>query len=302
MYGLFMFKKYLSIAINTVCLCLMITTLFCVIKLNKKLSNKSLTTQMQLFSVREQLVKFLKVYLAYDNNGAIELARHGKSYDGGYVVAVKALNESDILLGYGIDTDNSFEDQYSVIYGKPSYGFDCGIQHIDSKSKLFTLVKECIASGAYLYNKSNSNYQISSFEQQLDKLKLKNKKIFVKMDIEGAEYDAFPEIINNQNNITGISLEIHLKDLDYTKKALHLLKQLDKHFVLLHVHGNNCCINSGFSTTNSIGVIPSVIELSYINKSLVTNFVLSKNQFHPLKIDQPNIESAPEAVFEILLD
>lgn len=269
---------------------------------NKTLSNLSqeIRLQIPLSVAREELVKFLKVYTAYDQNGPLKLVRHGKTYDGGYVTAVKAFEEADVLLGYGIDLDNSFEDQFSIIYNKPSYGFDCGIEHIDSKSNLFTLVRECIGSDAFLYNISNTNGKISSFEQQLDKLKLRDKKIFIKMDIEGAEYDAFPGIIKNKNNITGITLEIHFTDLESTKKALSLLKQLDKDFVLIHVHGNNCCVHSGFATVNSIGVIPNVIELSYINRSLVTHVELSADQSHPLDIDQPNIQGAPEATFKIL--
>ncbi len=313
--------------VNTIYLCLLVLSTIFIIKiynktsylkkrvtylndqvslLGDKLSNDNqqiainVQKQMLLTPSQEELVKYLKVYSAYDQNGALELIRHGKANDGGYVVSTKALNAAEVLMGYGIATDNSFEDQFSIIYNKPSYGFDCGIDQINSESKLFTFVKECIASDAFLYDGSATNNQISSFEQQLNKLNLKDKKIFIKMDIEGAEYDAFPEIINNKANITGIALEIHFDDIEKNKKALSLLKQLEKDFVLIHVHGNNCCVNTGFLTSSSVGVIPNVIELSYINKSLVMRYVLSVDQSHPQKIDQPNILGWPDANFKII--
>lgn len=311
--------KYKFLIINIIYLFLFIISVLLLFNINQKLvvlGNKDLAfnenlsisntgksiniqKQMQLFFVREELVKLLKVYSVYDGNGPLKLVRHGREYDGGYVAAVKSFDQSDVLLGYGINTDNSFEDQFSLIYNKPSYGFDCGIDHIDSKSNLFTLVKECIASDSFLYNRADSNNRVTSFQQQLKNLKLEDKKIFIKMDIEGAEYDALPEIMKYKNNITGISLEIHFGELQTTKKALNLLKQIDKDFVLIHVHGNNNC-KSRFETSNSIGQIPSVIELSYINKSLVTYFTLSEDQSHPLDIDQPNIRYWPDVKFKII--
>lgn len=60
------------------------------------------------------------------------------------------------------------------------------------------------------------------------------------------------------------------------------------------------CVDSIFKTTNSIGTIPFVIELSYINKALVTNYVLSEDQSYPLEIDQPNCPGKPEHIFTIM--
>lgn len=258
---------------------------------------------LENFYVYEKLASLLKTYDVQDENGSLKLIRHGREYDGGYVTAVKALEKADVLLGYGIYDDNSFEDDFSLKYNKPSYGFDCGVDHIDSKSELFTLVKECIASDSFLYNKaSNADHKITSFTQQLDSLNLRDKNIFLKMDIEGAEYDAFEGINKYYDNITGIVLEIHFINLSSTKRALKLLQELNRHFALIHVHGNNCCISTGFSTSNSIGIIPNVIELSYINKNLVTNYKVSENQSHPTPMDQQNVEAKADAVFEILVD
>lgn len=249
-------------------------------------------------NLRTQLVQKFLVYKAYDQDGELNFIRHGQEHDGGYVTPIKALEKADILLGYGIADDNSYEDQFSLKYNKPSYGFDCGIEHIKSASPLFTFVSQCIADDKFLYNDYKTNGKIRSFEQQIKALDLEEKKIFIKMDIEGAEYAAFDSILKHSKNITGIVLEVHFRKAE--KDAIELLQKLEKDFILVHVHGNNCCVKRGLKTSNNTGVVPTVVELSYINKNLVTKYELSDNQNHPTKLDQRNVQHSPEAVFEIL--
>ncbi|RUR20319.1 hypothetical protein ELY21_02030 [Legionella sp. km535] len=301
-------KTIKSNLFSILCICFSITIIILLIISNKVLNKKISQLQQQTFQIQnyllaplhENLVELLKVYSARDENGPLELVRHGKENDGGYLAAVKALKQADVLLGYGIHKDNSFEDYFSLIYNKPSYGFDCGVEYIKSKSKLFTLVKECIVSDAFLYKPANTNHKVTSFAEQVDNLKIEGKKLFIKMDIEGAEYDAFSGIMKHKDNVTGIALEIHFNDARSVQNAITLLKQLEKHFVLIHVHGNNYATSTGFSTTKSLGTIPNVIELSYINKALVTNYNLSEDQSHPRKIDQPNNPNKPDAAFTII--
>ena len=81
----------------------------------------------------KELVKHLSVYSAYDQNGPLILKRVGRDYDGGYVVAEKSLQKADALLGYGIADDPSFEEAFSNLYKKPSYGFDGGRKRLNLK-------------------------------------------------------------------------------------------------------------------------------------------------------------------------
>ena len=236
----------------------------------------------------KHLISLLKVYTVYDHKGPIKLIRLGKDNDGGYIVPELAIKNANSLIGYGIDNDISFEEQFSERYNKPSYGFDCGITHIKIKNKLCHFIPECIANDNFLYKiqKIKSLKKISSFSQQLNNLKLQEKQIFIKMDIEGAEYNALPEILNYAKNITGIVFEIHITNDQEIKKAINLLHLINKQFLLIHVHANNfspILISQGFTKK-----LTNVVELTYINKSLVHKFKATEPKDYYLPIDMPN--------------
>jgi|GEM_PF-1185036 len=257
------------------------------------------TIQILLGSKLDTFASLLKIYEAKDEHGDIKLIRLGRDNDGGYIVPEKSLVSADVLFGYGIDNDISFEETFSNKYNKPSYGFDCGIESIKSTSKLFTFVNECISSDSSLYGMQKSSTKISSFTEQIKNLNLADKKIFIKMDIEGAEFDALQEVIKNPHNVTGIAFEMHLfkKHIDFDK-GIKLLKDLENDFVLVHLHGLNC--GSRFNSNYAKGGIPYQIEFTYINKALLTNYRVSKNQSHPTELDMPNDALKPEVKFTIL--
>lgn len=246
----------------------------------------------------EVLVRMLKVHKIYDENGEMQLIRGGSPNDGGYVIAKKALDTADVCLGYGISDDISFEEKFSDTYNKPSFGFDCSIQGIGIKNKLCTFIPQCIGSDAFIYKNQESSAQVATFSQQLSALKLEGKKIFLKMDIEGAEYDAFEDIYKHADLITGIAMELHFKRPEETLKAIRLLAELQKNFLLINVHGNNRA-KKFFTTKFSKGDVPKVLELSFINKKLVIKHHIAKEQIVPSPLDMPDNPNKPDVRFEI---
>jgi hypothetical protein len=247
----------------------------------------------------EEFVSLLKKYTVYDLNGEVNLVRLGKENDGGYVVSEVSLRKAEALLGYGVNTDISFEEEFSEKYGKNSYGFDCTIDNIDIKNKLTHFVPECIKKDGSLKVKG-SELKESSFNQQLKNLNLENKKLFIKMDIEGDEYKTLYDILDKAPNITGIAMELHFDDyIDQFKEAEKLLKALSKDFYLINVHANNCAWQK-FTAKNVRGNILKVLQLSYVNKNLVDNAKISDDQKHPSNLDTPNNKRQKEIEFEIL--
>lgn len=241
-----------------------------------------------------EIVSLLKVYKAFDSKGEIKLRRLGKDYDGGYVVPEIALEQADAIMGYGIGPDNSFEESASIIYGKPSYGFDGTVMFNRPSHPLFHFVPLCIKS------ESQANYsnEKTHFSEHLKMFDLQGKKVFIKMDIEEDEYTTMPDILKYSDYITGISFELHFP-CDTILEALTLLKQFEKDFVLVHVHGHNR--SDTFSVPNADGAVPKLLELSYINRKLLDRFELSSDQSHPTDLDMPCTEGYPEAHFTIHL-
>ncbi len=247
-----------------------------------------------------QFVEELKIYSVSDKDGDINLIRHGKNNDGGYVVSEKAFLESDALMGYGICEDISFEDTFSLKYNKPSYGYDCGIRDIARQSKQCHFIDECIGNEKFLNPDMTSSHKVASFTKQIENAGLKNKKVFIKMDIEGAEYDAFDDILKHVQNITGLVVEFHFTKTEEMPKAIQLLQNINKDFYLVHLHSNNCVHKKRqFSVQNINGKLTKVLELTFIHKSLVTKAEPMKDQNFPKTIDQPNCPLKPDNQFEL---
>lgn len=292
-------KKSLDIALVTLfCICFVIF-----VRNNQKESTNTAEYFQSMIldndETKDNVVNLLKVYKITAANESVELIRLGKNNDGGYVVPVLALEKSDALMGYGIADDISFEREFSQRFDKPSFGFDGGVPDIETGDNRCHFYSECIGEPNYLYAGQQFSGRMASYSDQLKRLKLEDKKIFIKMDIEGAEFDVFDDILKHTHNITGIVLECHMNRKLH--KAEKLLSQLNKDFVLLHVHGNNYCLSNSFTSKNAIGSIPYIIELTYINKNLISSYEISQNQKHPKKIDQPNCPDRPDFDFEILL-
>jgi hypothetical protein len=142
---------------------------------------------------------------------------------------------------------------------------------------------------------------VTTLDEQLSNLSLKDKKLYIKMDIEGGEFSAIDQIIEKEKFITGINIELHLwfnnSSIDQAKD---LLTKLQKNFLLIHIHGNNSART--LKLENVKGMMPSVFELTFINKNLVSKYEVSDNQKHPTDVDQPCTSLFEEAEFEILAE
>ena len=265
------------------------------------LGNQLLIADNQNKDLYTQLVDHLKVFdvITLDKN-PLRFERIGRQHDGGYVVPLLAAEKSDVLMGYGICDDISFEEAFIDRFNKQAYGFDCGMDITQFKNPKVRLIKECIGTDRHIYTNQKSSGRFSSFTEQLDKLKLTDANIFIKMDIEGAEYDVFDDILRHAPRITGIVLEIHFVEINRVSKALELMKKLSKDFYLVHIHGNNW-VDLVFDTPNAKGEIPKVIELSFINKNLTYKATVHPNQKHPRPIDSENCPHKQPHIFEIAI-
>lgn len=213
-----------------------------------------------------------------------EVVRMGRDNDGGYVV-LKITKPYKYLLSFGISNDVSFEQDFYRHY--PSckiYCFDPSITELPSHVEGAVFYKKGIAGKAcsdYL-----DIFQIMSLVNEPDLSDFKNngENIFVKMDIEGSEWD----VLNGRSykffeNVDQLAIEIHLTHIGRGSKYLlplymirryFLCLKLKENFVIYNIHANN----TGGVTLFRNFVIPHCIELSMLNRNSLSNYMQDLNQ------------------------
>lgn len=198
---------------------------------------------------KEDNLHLLRVY-KYDKK-----IRYGQNMDGGYVIA--DLDEPyDCYISAGVAEEESFSRDFINRYGMTkeiSFAFDGTInKYPHNYTENITFIKKNINT----YNDDNNT--------DLSFLISKHKNIFLKMDIEGAEFPWILSLTLEQlASFKQITLEFHgISDnswnVTYTNK-LKCLENLSKTHYIIHAHGNN-----GAGVSHSI---PNVIELTYLRKS-----------------------------------
>ena len=111
--------------------------------------------------------------------------------------------------------------------------------------------------------------------------------IFLKMDIEGYEWEVFNSLsIDILKKFDQIVLEFHdllNYDEEISKKHLAALSKIAQTHQAVHVHANNCgCVNYCGNL-----VTPGFLEVTYVNKEKY-NFSDDKVENMWLSIDRPN--------------
>ena len=209
---------------------------------------------------------FLKPKHEYD------LIRLGGSFDGGYLVEKKSIEKSESLITLGLGYEWRFEKDYKRKYNKPIHCYDhtvnySSIKKLSRKSLMSTLFR--LFKPKYFLKKEFFSSHISSIFLYRDYKKLfrdevrhfikrvgpglgpgsegitlkemlKKKEVkapyYLKVDIENSEYRILDEILDLQENFTGIAIEFHDVDLHLSKieKFIGSLK-MD----LVHIHPMN---------------------------------------------------------------
>ena len=225
-----------------------------------------------------------------------DLIRLGEDNDGGYLICQNAYKESKFLIGLGINDDWSFEESFQ----KEFIGFDDQLSFKFLLKKflmniimlrLSKIIPSLLKIKYYLNNRKsfikktinsfdNKKFNFISLNSIISNYCNLNRDIFLKVDIEGAEYRILEQIIQNENKLSGLVIEFHNIDLhlDRIKNFINTFS-----LKLVHIHGNN------FSKTNSIND-PYTIELTFSRNPKVVD---SKYKL-PHHFDMPNDPSQEE--------
>jgi hypothetical protein len=219
-----------------------------------------------------------------------DLVRLGPKKDGGYVINNSAISSSDILYTYGVGDNYEFEVEYFNLFkNKIVRMFDPTIGVLDTDNPSIHFYQDG------LYGRYEGN---TSFDEHISKFQDENKKVFLKIDVEGSEYNFFKFVdINSFTNVTGMVVEFH--ELYYKDKLEEFKKILSKileKFDITHIHGNNftapLLLNNEFT-------FPSTPEISFLRKDLNPCKEYSTREY-PLKdLDYKNAVDREEISFVI---
>ena len=232
-----------------------------------------------------------KIFLPRNN---FDLIRIGGNNDGGYLVEKNSIENSNFLIGLGINDDWNFE----VSFGKTFIGID----NVLSQKFLFRrLIKRILLflinpfsitrfrslieyfNKFFFYRKNKSCFKktkVSNYDSN-ETLSLNsilsdyNSNLFLKIDIEGSEYRILEQILQNEKIIEGLVIEFHDVDI-HLKKITSFLKNTS--LTLVHFHPNN------FGGVDKEGN-PLVIELTFSKNPKILHSGPPKL---PLKNDNPN--------------
>ena len=261
-----------------------------------------------------KIVKFPKFLQPYYINKE-KLIRVGSYDDGGYVVPISNIKETELLISMGISDNWDFEKHFSKVSNAKILAYDDSITleywinrfkkdllkffklKIFKPKKIYKMFQFIDFFFFFKNNKKNQfflkrigNNQNSINIIEIDHNEIKKiKKVFLKIDIEGSEYEILDQIILIKEKIEGIVIEFHdvFSNLD---KIRSFLRRINSRLKLVHVHANNYSMKE-------FDEFPNAIELTFSNVDKITCNDSDTTNLHeyPLKdLDFPNSKRSPE--------
>lgn len=230
------------------------------------------------------------------------LVRVGPKVDGGYVIADGF--KYDLFISCGISNDVRFEEAFLNIHKIRCVAFDGTIQSFPSHKNNMEWIPKNIG-----YSNTEKTTNLKEYIQN-------KNKIFLKMDIEGSEFNWLDSMSETElDNFSQIVIEIHWPFDTY---RMNMLKKLNKTHYIIHIHGNNYCdkdipkhLPSGRTYDGTVTInnsslgdikLPEVFEVTYINKKLCDPLSVEMKEIQfPTILDYPNNPNAKDISFSIPL-
>ena len=214
-----------------------------------------------------------------------KLVRVGPNQDGGYVIADGF--DYDLFISCGIANDIRFEESFLDIHKIKCITFDGTIPSFPSHRNSMEWIPKNIG-----FSNTEKTTNLKEYIQN-------NNKIFLKMDIEGSEFNWLDSMSETElEKFSQIVLEVHWPFDIYRS---NMLKKLNKTHYIIHIHGNN---HGDIVTINNnimpMIKLPEVFEVTYINKKLCDNSLIEMKEIKfPTILDYPNNPNTKDIYFSI---
>jgi hypothetical protein len=216
-------------------------------------------------------LEYMKIY-----NFSVK-KRLGVNLDGGYVIGILDGNY-DYYISAGVSNEESFSRDFIEMYNMNKYNsaaFDGTINNYPAEyTDKIAFYKRNISP-----YKNSKNANLSFFTNNYN-------DIFLKMDIEGAEYPWLLSLSKDQlNKFKQIVIEFHgINDDSWNTKLedkIRCFEKISKTHYAVHIHGNN--------HGKEINNIPNVVEITYIRKNAINYEPLLNTLILPTEnLDFPN--------------
>lgn len=216
--------------------------------------------------------------------------RLGKDGDGGYVIPMDVLKEVEAVVVFGINDEDSFEkDLANYVDPKkiPFFLCDPFVPYTQVGKNDFRFHSLGLAG--------ETKDNMITWPDFLRRFSLEGKKILLKVDIEGAEWESFANLASSDfKNVVCLIVEFHrlirLQDIPLQTKTYDILNSV---FFLNHCHVNNNGLIFNFDSR----LYPDVLECTFVNKNLIEKLKLRlkrRTEIYPSLLDQANIDVRPD--------
>ncbi len=213
------------------------------------------------------------------------LVRRGSTNDGGYLVPSDIT--AQLLISLGLGDDWKFElDLVKHNQVDDFIVFDHSVTLTNLFKKMikryknlkpfvfrilvctryfrdFVVLKKQHIKKKITKNGSSENFEEISLSEIFKEFVFDSKrKVILKIDIEGSEFDIIEQVTEFSNQIMLLIIEFHEILMNQDKVKIYL-ELLNSKFLLIHTHANN------FGEINNFG-LPNVCEFTFLNKNVHT--------------------------------
>jgi Methyltransferase FkbM domain len=217
--------------------------------------------------------------------GNCQLERFGETHDGGYLMCANLLDGVQSAYSYGIAGYDKWGCDISTALNVTVHQYDCfNLTRPQCASGHTVFHEECVGDST----KSEEGRVFDTIPNQFAKNGDGSKRIVLKIDVEGAEWDSFLSVPDETlQQIDQMAVEFHwLQDETspwiQSEKYLRAVHRLKEFFEVAHIHFNNASCIGGLEP------FPTwAYEVLFISKRLaVVDPARKAGGLHPL--DAPN--------------
>ena len=186
------------------------------------------------------------------------LKRFGSANDGGYLMCENLIEPLDAAYSYGVGPNDDWGCEVSRRYHVPVHQYDC-----------FDPARPTCNGGTFVFHNKcvgdRTGHRESRFFDTLENQIRKNgdtgRHLLIKMDIEGAEWDALLATSDELlASIPQITMEMHGYN---NPKILKVIRKLKRNFYLVNLHFNN------WSCTSKTAPLPAwAYQTHWVNKRI----------------------------------